>query len=314
MPPATAQPDAPAAPGSLLDIASLGPEGVRRLLGEAQGYDEPGTPPPPTGQTVANLFFEDSTRTRVSFTVAAQRVGAAAIDLTAAGSSVSKGETLEDTARTVEAMGVSALVVRTQEPGGAAMIARAVQIPVLNAGDGRHAHPTQGLLDAYTVAEAHGRLGSFDLSGLRVLIAGDIAHSRVARSDIAAMTMLGASVTVAGPPALAPASLRTLGCDVTEDFDAALAEADAVQMLRVQRERGAQTGSLRSFTARYQLHSVRAAAMKSGAIVMHPGPMNRGVEIEGDVADSPRSRITRQVAVGVMVRAAVLRRALGERP
>jgi aspartate carbamoyltransferase catalytic subunit len=275
-----------------------------------------------SGKVVANLFFEDSTRTRLSFTVAAKRLGADVIDLLGSTSSVSKGETLIDTACNIEAMGVSAVVVRARQSGAAALIASRVSIPVLNAGDGKHEHPTQGLLDTYTLAEASKRLDSFDLKGLRVAIVGDVAASRVARSAIAAMTTLGAEVICVGPPGLAPKSLESLGCAVTSDLDAILPTLDGVMMLRIQFERyeGAKNpgaasappanpviASVREFRASYALTAARADRMKAGAVVMHPGPINRGIELDAEVADGPRSVILRQVTNGVTVRAAVLR-------
>lgn len=273
------------------------------------------------GKTVATLFFEDSTRTKTSFTLAARRVSADVIDLPMNTSSVNKGETLIDTAKTVEAMGVSAMVVRAKQNGAAAMIAAAVKCPVFNAGDGKHEHPTQGLLDIYTVAEAHGRLADFDLSGLTVAIVGDVASSRVARSGIAGMTALGAKVVCSGPPGMAPGSLAVLGCQVTHDLDSVLPAADAVMMLRIQFERaeggeakplapGAvpKTGivSVHEYRELYGMTVERASRLKKGAIVMHPGPMNRGIEIDGEVADGPRSVILKQVAHGVAVRMAAL--------
>jgi aspartate carbamoyltransferase catalytic subunit len=301
-----------AAEGSLLDLRSIAPDRLRRLLAAARDFDTPDQRRvrPRNGRLLANLFFEDSTRTRVSFSVAAARLGADVVDLNAIVSSRSKGETLEDTARTIEAMGADAMVVRSHEPGGPAVVARAVGVPVISAGDGRHEHPTQGLLDAYTIAEAHDRLRDFDLSGLTVLIVGDLAHSRVARSDIAGLTALGARVLGVGPSWLAPPSLACLGCEITPDFDDALAQADAVQMLRVQKERGAATGSYREYIAGYQLNRRRQSLLKPSAVVMHPGPMNRGVEITGEVAESHQSRITRMVSVGVLARMAALREAL----
>jgi len=280
------------------------------------------------GKVVANLFFEDSTRTRLSFTVAAKRLGAEVIDLLGSTSSVSKGETLIDTACNIEAMGVSALVVRARQSGAAALIASRVGIPVLNAGDGRHEHPTQGLLDTYTLAEAAKRLETFDLSGLRVAIVGDVAASRVARSAIAAMTTLGAEVLCIGPAGLAPKSLEALGCVVTSDLDAILPTLDAVMMLRIQFERhdgaknpvaGAGAGvsansviaSVREFRSLYALTAGRAERMKPGAVVMHPGPINRGIELDAEVADGPRSVILRQVTHGVAVRAAMLKDLIG---
>ncbi len=278
------------------------------------------------GRTVATLFFEDSTRTKTSFTLAAKRMSAEVIDLPMGSSSVNKGETLIDTARTVEAMGVSAMVVRAKQSGAAEMIAKAVKCPVFNAGDGKHEHPTQGLLDAYTIAEAHGRLDEFDLSGLNIVIVGDVVSSRVARSGIAAMTALGAKVACAGPPGMAPGSLAALGCSVTHDIESVLPGADVVMMLRIQFERqegkegteGRRDGgtegkpktssivSVHEYRELYGMTVERAARLKKGAVVMHPGPMNRGIEIDGEVADGARSVVLRQVAHGVAVRMAAL--------
>jgi len=283
------------------------------------------------GKVVANLFFEDSTRTRLSFTLAAQRLSADVIDLTASASSVNKGETITDTALNVLAMGVDAFCVRHKASGAAALIARAVgdTCAVINAGDGKHEHPTQGLLDIYTLAEAHGRLDTFDLTGLRVAIVGDIVSSRVARSNIAGLSTLGAEVICVGPPTLAPRSIQSLGCTVEHDFLHVLPTVDAVNMLRVQFERhsGEATGqhggvaslvpnspakgspafpSVREYAQSYSLTDDRARLLKPGAIVMHPGPMNRGVEIAGSVADGPRSVILRQVSHGLAVRMAAL--------
>lgn len=290
------------------------------------------------GRVVANLFFEDSTRTRLSFTVAAKRLGADVIDLLGSTSSVNKGETLIDTACNIEAMGVSALVVRAKQSGAAALIASRVGIPVLNAGDGKHEHPTQGLLDTYTLAESLGRLGTFDLSGIRIAIVGDISASRVARSAIAAMTTLGADVVCVGPVGLAPRSLEALGsggagraggsCAVTHDLDAVLPTLDAIMMLRIQFERydGAKNPgpasasapatnplipSIREYREFYALTQARADKLKAKAIVMHPGPINRGIELDAEVADGPKSVILRQVTNGVVVRAAVLNDLIG---
>lgn len=274
------------------------------------------------GRTVATLFFEDSTRTKTSFTLAARRCSGETVDLSAGSSSVNKGETLIDTARTIEAMGVSAIVVRARQSGAAAMIASAVTCPVLNAGDGRHEHPTQGLLDAYTIAHAHGRLEDFDLKGLTVAIVGDVASSRVARSGIAGLTTLGARVVCIGPPALAPRSLESLGCAVSHDLDAVIPSADAVMMLRIQFERhgegaDSKTGegkapksaaitSIREYRELYGMTEARASRIKTNAVVLHPGPMNRGLEIDASVADGPRSMVLAQVASGVAVRMAAL--------
>ena len=276
------------------------------------------------GRTVAMLFFEDSTRTRASFTLAARRLGAEVVALTSVGTSVSKGETLTDTALTVEAMGLDAIVTRTRQAGAPRQIAQAVRCPVLSAGDGRHEHPTQGLLDTLAMAEALGRAGTFDLSGLRVAIVGDLAASRVARSNAAAMTALGARVTMVGPPLLAPRSLSVIGhgVGVSRDLDAELARCDAVMMLRVQFERHG-SGSIlsrRQYRDGYALTLERARRMKPGAVVMHPGPINRGLEIDGEVADSdgsdglPRSLILDQVRAGVAVRMAVLHDAICGEP
>lgn len=324
---------------SLLSLAELSAQELRTILGTAAGFDRVSKrsvkkAPALRGRVVANLFFEDSTRTRLSFTLAAQRLSADTIDLTGPGSSASKGETIIDTALNVEAMGVDALVVRHSQSGAPAMIADRVRCAVVNAGDGKHEHPTQGLLDVYTLARSMGRVEGdgqgFDLAGLRVAIVGDITSSRVARSNIAALTKLGAQVVCVGPPTLAPASLRSLGCEVCHDFDEVIdSGVDAVNMLRIQFERHGQGGaelnpkaegdpsrvagsgspafpSLREYVRGYGLTRERADRLKEGAIVMHPGPMNRGVEIAGEVADGERSVILQQVTGGLAVRMAVL--------
>lgn len=310
-----------APPRHLLGLQGLPLDTLRRLLTLARDFTgAPPAAPPLAGKTVATLFFEDSTRTRSSFTVAAQRVGAHVIDLSAPTSSITKGETLDDTALTIQAMGVDALIVRARQSGAAHLIARRVVTPVINAGDGRHEHPTQGLLDIMSLARAHGRLDTFDLKGLHVVIVGDVASSRVARSAIAGMTSLGAGVTCVGPASMAPRSLESLGVKVAPRLDDVVALADAVMMLRIQFERhdaGKTAGpapasvpnllpSIREYRAVYALTEERAARLKKGAVVMHPGPMNRGLEIDADVADSPRSLIRDQVATGVPVRMAAL--------
>jgi aspartate carbamoyltransferase catalytic subunit len=221
---------------------------------------------------------------------------------------VNKGETLVDTARTVEAMGVDALVVRAKQSGAAALIQSAVRVPVINAGDGRHEHPTQGLLDAATIAHSHHR-ADFNLTGLTVAIVGDIVNSRVARSNIAALGTLGATIICVGPPSMAPRSLESLGTRVSHDLDRVLPVADAVMMLRIQFERQGEApllASVRDYRDAFALTRARMARLKPGAIIMHPGPMNRGIEIDADVADGPRSVIFQQVAQGVLVRMAVL--------
>jgi len=278
------------------------------------------------GRVVANLFFEDSTRTRTSFSIAAKRLGGDAADLISAASSVNKGETLIDTARTVEAMGVAALVVRSKQSGVAHSISLNVACPVINAGDGKHEHPTQGLLDIFTIAEHYDCLASFNLSGLTIAIVGDVISSRVARSAIAGLTTLGATVVCVGPTSMVPASVKSLGAQIDRDMDSIVERADALMMLRIQFERaesggssaGAKTegnktpgiASVREYRERYALLESRAARMKKGAIVMHPGPMNRGIEVDGPVADGPRSVILRQVWNGVLVRMAVMTRLL----
>jgi len=261
------------------------------------------------GRTVANLFFEDSTRTRLSFEAAAKRLSADVITFTAKGSSVSKGETLKDTALTLEAMGAQVIVLRHHASGAAQRLAESgwIGASVINAGDGTHEHPTQALLDAYTLRQ-HLRGGSGDLQGLRVVIVGDILHSRVARSNVALLTTLGARVTLVAPPTLVPVGVESWNCDVTFDFDDSLSDADAVMMLRVQSERmnAAYFPSAHEYSRRYGLDSMRAAQLPDHAVVLHPGPMNRGMEITAEVADGPRALIVDQVANGVSVRMAVL--------
>ena len=296
----------------LLGLQGMEAPGLRAILAPAGRLAEnrKAFGQPLAGRTVANLFFEDSTRTRVSFTIAAQALGMHVVQFGEQGSSVSKGESLIDTARTIEALGVEALVVRHASAGAAKLVADHVGVPVINAGDGAHEHPTQGLLDILTLAEAHGRVGDFDLSGLQVAIVGDVAHSRVARSAIAGMTTLGAQVVCAGPASLCPDGMTALGCGVERDLDAVIGSVDAVMALRMQFERGAGFGegvdSAREYARRYGLTAERAGRMKAGAVVMHPGPMNRGLEIESVVADGPSSVVLRQVALGVPVRMAAL--------
>lgn len=263
-------------------------------------------------RTVANLFFEDSTRTRVSFTIAAQQLGAQVVDLSAKGSSVSKGETLIDTAWTIESMGVDALVVRAGQSGACELISKHVDIPVINAGDGMHQHPTQALTDALNIGRAHGREDTWDFSALHVVIVGDVVSSRVARSDVGLLKALGARVTLCGPAMMCPSGLSALGCEVSHDLDALVDDADVMMMLRIQFERGggARLASQRLYHACYGMTLERADRLKDGAIVMHPGPMNRGVEIAGAVADGHRSVIRDQVAGGVLVRKAAIKLAL----
>lgn len=313
-------------PRHLLGLQDLPAATLRDTLARVHACDQhPPAPDTLRGHVVANLFFEDSTRTRTSFSVAAQRLGASVVDLLGGQSSVNKGETLIDTARNVEAMGVSALVVRAKQSGAAALIARHVHTPVINAGDGRHEHPTQGLLDVYTLAKHFNRTDGFDLKGLTVAIVGDIASSRVARSNIAAFRTLNAKVICVGPPGLAPAGLATLGAKVVSHIDEAIKNADAVMMLRIQFERHGETkpgaagadlpkqtsiASVREYREFYGLSPERAASLKPEAIIMHPGPINRGIELDAAVADGPRSVIMPQVSHGVTVRMAVLKHAI----
>jgi aspartate carbamoyltransferase catalytic subunit len=266
------------------------------------------------GRTVVNLFFEDSTRTRISFEVAAKRLSADVINFAAKGSSVSKGESLKDTALTLEAMGADAVVIRHGSSGAPHRLATAGWIggSVVNAGDGTHEHPTQALLDAFTIRR-HLRDGEGDLSGLRVAVVGDILHSRVARSNVLLLRTLGADVTLVAPPTLMPYGVESWPCAMTYDIDSVLPDVDAVMMLRVQGERmqAAYFPSTLEYSRLYGLDARRMALLPDHAIVMHPGPMNRGMEISADVADSPRAVMVEQVANGVSVRMAVLYLLLG---
>jgi aspartate carbamoyltransferase catalytic subunit len=260
------------------------------------------------GRTVVNLFFEDSTRTRTSFELAAKRLSADVINFSAKGSSVSKGETLKDTALTLEAMGSDAVVIRHSWSGAPVNLARWVKGSVINAGDGTHEHPTQALLDAFTMRQRHGRI-----EGLRVTIVGDVLHSRVARSNVLLLSTLGADVTLVAPPTLLPVGVESWPAETSYDLDAVLPKSDVVMMLRVQRERmgAAYFPSTREYARRYGLDVRRVTTLKDDAIVMHPGPMVRGMEIAPEVADGVRSTIQQQVANGVSVRMAVLYLLLG---
>jgi aspartate carbamoyltransferase catalytic subunit len=263
------------------------------------------------GRTVVNLFYEDSTRTRISFEAAAKRLSADVINFSAKGSSVAKGESLKDTALTLEAMGADAVVIRHGASGAPHRLAGWIKGSVVNAGDGTHEHPTQALLDAFTIRR---RLhANKALEGIRVTIAGDITHSRVARSNVLLLSTLGAEVTLVAPPTLLPLAVGSWPCAVSYDLDTELPKSDVVMMLRVQQERmtAAYFPSVREYSRRYGLDATRMARLPEHAIVMHPGPMNRGVEIAADVADSPRSTIVEQVANGVTVRMAVLYLLLG---
>ena len=298
----------------LLSAADLSYENAIQVLDTAkqlaaateQGV---GKLPPLRGRTVVNLFYEDSTRTRISFEAAAKRLSADVINFSAKGSSVSKGESLKDTALTLEAMGADAVVIRHNSSGAPHRLANAGWISggVVNAGDGTHEHPTQALLDAFTLRN-HLRNGEGDLKGINVTIVGDVLHSRVARSNVLLLNTLGAKVRLVAPPTLLPYGVEDWECEVSYDFDASLEGSDAVMMLRVQRERmnAAYFPNAHEYSNRYGLNVIRMNRLSESAVVMHPGPMNRGVEISADVADSQRSVIVEQVANGVSVRMAVL--------
>jgi aspartate carbamoyltransferase catalytic subunit len=298
----------------VLSVLDLGTEGIREILRLTDSFVEISERPIPKvpvlrGKTVASLFFEESTRTRLSFETAARRLSADTMTFSASGSSLKKGESLRDTVETVEAMGVDALVVRHSGAGVPWQVAKwCKRASVINGGDGWHEHPTQALLDCYTIRQQRG-----DLDGLRIAIVGDVRHSRVARSDVLAFAALGARVTLVAPPTLLPPTIAGWPVDVSHDLNAALPEADVVYVLRLQQERmqEALLPSLREYTATYGLTTARARLLKGRALIMHPGPLNRGVEIAAEVADRPDSVITRQVTNGVAVRMAVLFLLLG---
>lgn len=293
----------------LTGIAGLQPHEITFVLDEAEQWVESNRRHVKgdqrlAGLTVINAFFENSTRTLLSFEIAGKRLGADVVNMHAAQSSVKKGETLIDTAMTLNAMRADAIVIRHQSSGAVKLIAGKVACPVLNAGDGRHEHPTQALLDALTIRRRRG-----SIAGQRVVICGDVLHSRVARSNILALTALAAEVRVVAPATLMPADIERMGVTPFADFDAALEGADVVMMLRLQNERmgGAFVPSTREFHLRYGLTLTRLARARPDALVMHPGPMNRGVEIDSAVADHvERSAITEQVEMGVAVRMACL--------
>lgn len=308
--------------GNLVSLNELSQSAIVEILDTAETFAEVNSRaikkvPTLKGKVVASLFFEESTRTRLSFETAAKRLSADVLSLAIASSSVKKGESLRDTIATIDALGIDAVVMRHSSSGAPVQVSRYVpHVRVINAGDGQHQHPTQGLLDAYTVrevlAQRAGAIGSETgaelFRGLKVLIVGDIRHSRVARSDIAAYTALGAHVSVAAPGTLLPPDIATWPVTVVRDFDAALQEADVIGLLRLQQERGtgAFVPSLGEFTGTFGLTAARARTLQPHAVIMHPGPMNRGVEIDSLVADSPAAVIERQVRNGVPVRMAVL--------
>ncbi|MGP3536716.1 aspartate carbamoyltransferase catalytic subunit [Microbacterium sp. RD1] len=302
----------------LLDTQSLGRDDALRILDVAEDMSdtqqrEVRKLPTLRGRTVVNLFFEDSTRTRISFEAAAKRLSADVINFSAKGSSVSKGESLQDTAQTLQAMGADAVVIRHGASGAPRTLATSgwISAGVVNAGDGTHEHPTQALLDAFTIrkrffgGDSRGR----DLAGLRVTIVGDVLHSRVARSNVWLLHTLGARVTLVAPPTLVPQDMTAWPVEVRYDLDDALAEApDALMMLRIQLERmnAAYFPTEREYSRRWGLDARRLDSLAPGSIVLHPGPMNRGLEISAEAADSDRSTVLEQVANGVSVRMAVL--------
>jgi aspartate carbamoyltransferase catalytic subunit len=288
----------------LLSIADLSREDIERILDRADSFAEVSgreikKVPALRGRTVVNLFYEASTRTSSSFELAAKRLSADVVNVKSSGSSVDKGESLKDTVQTLTAYDPAAIVIRSPHVGAAELVARWSRASVVNAGDGKHEHPTQALLDVYTL---RGRLGSLD--GRRIWIVGDVLHSRVARSNILAFRRMGAEVTVCGPPTLVPRGIESLGCRVAYTLDG-LGEADVVYALRMQLERMRQAyvPSLREYAARYQIDGARLGPRQ---VLMHPGPVNRGVELAAEVIDSPQATITAQVEAGVVVRMAVL--------
>ncbi len=291
----------------LLGIASLEADEIQLILDTAESFAEVGTReikkvPTLRGKTVVNFFVEPSTRTRSSFELAEKRLSADAVNFSAESSSFVKGETLLDTARTLEAMAPDFIVIRHSEAGAPHFLARHSECSIVNAGDGAHEHPTQALLDAYTIRRRK------PLKGLRVAIIGDIMHSRVARSNVLLLSKMGAEVIVCGPPTLLPVGIEQLGCSVTHRIDEALEGADVAMVLRLQLERMSRgfLPSLREYAKLYGLNRERLRGAAAEPIVMHPGPMNRGVEITGDVADGEHSVILEQVTNGVAVRMAVL--------
>jgi aspartate carbamoyltransferase catalytic subunit len=297
----------------LLSINQLERDDVVRILETAGSFREVGARvikkvPALRGRTVVNLFYENSTRTRISFELAAKRLSADVINFSTSGSSVAKGESLKDTALTLQAMGADAIVIRHSSSGAPHILSRWVRASVLNAGDGTHEHPTQALLDLLTMSDHFA-----SLEGLRVAIVGDVRHSRVARSLTFALGKVGGQVTLVGPPTLIPPEAPAWGAEVSHDFDSVLPKLDVCYMLRVQRERQRQQlfPSIREYSRLFGLTRARVDALPDRSLVMHPGPMNRGVEIASDVADLPRSVITDQVTNGIAVRMSLLYLMLG---
>ena len=293
---------------NLLCLETLTAEEITYILDTAEAFEDVSTRsvkkvPALRGRVVVNLFFEDSTRTKTSFTLAAQRLSADVINFTARTSSLSKGESLRDTARNIEAMGVDIIVCRHSAAGAPHLVARNVSCSVINAGDGCHEHPTQGLLDIYTIRQAKG-----GIEGLKVAIVGDVANSRVARSNLHGLLKLGAEVTFVGPSTLVPRAFEEMGAKVCHDFDTLIDQFDVINMLRVQRERIASNvfPSLQEYSRLFGLTNERMNRAKPDVLVMHPGPINRGVEMSADVADGQQSVILKQVTNGLAVRMAVM--------
>ena len=292
----------------LLGLDELSAEEIIHILQAAESFREVSTRsikkvPALRGKVVALLFFEDSTRTRMSFELAASRLSADTLLFSAKGSSVAKGETTMDTVRNVEAMGVDVFVIRHPQAGAPHMLARQVSAPIINAGDGPHEHPTQALLDIFTMRQRLGRV-----AGLKVAIVGDIAHSRVARSNILGLRKLGAEVIVVGPPTLVPSTITAMGCSISHSLDDVLGEVDVINMLRIQFERFSSTlfPSVREYSRLYGLNAERLKRCRKDVLVMHPGPINRGMELTSEVADGPNSCILQQVTNGLAIRMAVL--------
>ena len=285
----------------LLDIESLTAEEILTVLDTARGFKAVGERaikkvPALRGKTVVNLFVEPSTRTRISFELAAQRLSADVVNFSAEASSFKKGETLKDTALNLQALNADFIIIRHSASGAPHFLARVLDAHVINAGDGAHAHPTQALLDCFTIREKKGRI-----AGLNVTILGDILYSRVARSDIWALTQLGANVTLCGPSTLVPKTFEKMGCRVTHDVDEAIRDADIINLLRIQHERQRATmfPSIGEYTQLFGLNQARLAKTRPDALIMHPGPINRGVEIDSEIADSGRSVILEQVTNGL---------------
>ena len=292
----------------LLDIESLTAEEITTVLDTARGFKAVGERaikkvPALRGKTVVNLFVEPSTRTRISFELAAQRLSADIVNFSAEASSFKKGETLKDTALNLQALNADFIIIRHSASGAPHFLSRVLNAHVINAGDGAHEHPTQALLDAFTIRERKGKI-----AGLNVTILGDILYSRVARSDIWALTKLGAKVTLCGPSTLVPKTFEQMGCRVTHDVDEAIRDADVINLLRIQHERQRKTmfPSIGEYTQLFGLNKTRFAKTKPDALIMHPGPINRGVEIDSEIADCSRSVILEQVTNGLAVRMAVL--------